>query len=193
VGAKRGKGCQPVAVWVAHTAAGRVEWARFVGPILKRTLKSLLGPHAPLEVLLDRALHQAAAAWPQYRRSEPLSIWAQRLAAAVALRHVNGLRSSGVRASSAPERAGGMREVLAHVHRKLLELRPEEHFVFALLELDGRSVTEVAAVLGAAPGVVRERASRARRRLFFAVREDALLTRYICVAERWRALARLEA
>lgn len=167
------------------------EWMKFVGGRLQRTLDRLLGPTAPVELLLERAMAEAAASWSKYAGDEPVSIWAQRIAIDVAVRH---LASGGGAVNDSHccvnARPGGVREVLATLYAALQKTRPMEQVAFALLELDGRSLSEAAVILRAPPMVVRQRAWRVRRHLLFAARGDRLIARYLRIAARLGALAR---
>ena len=181
---------------VAMVAQGhrgaRLEWMKLVGGHLQRTLQRLLGPAAPLELLLEGALFAAATSWPQYRGDEPVSIWAQRVAVGVASTYLADANrpAEDLSACFAGARAGGVREVVAALYARLRNLPPEEQVAFALLELDGRSLSEASAVLRLPPVVVRQRAWRARRHLLFAARRDRLIARYLRIGARLRAFAR---
>lgn len=167
------------------------EWMSFVGSRLQRTLYRLLGPAAPVELLLERGMAEAAASWSKYPGDEPVSIWAQRIAVDVALRHLaSGGGAVNESHCCANARPGGVREVLTTLYAALQKTRPMEQVAFALLELDGRSLSEAAAILRAPPMVVRQRAWRARRHLLFAARGDRLIARYLRIAARLGALAR---
>jgi hypothetical protein len=163
------------------------EWLGFAGRILEHTLRQLLGPSAAIEPLLECALTEAKAAWPAALGHEPLPIALQRLATGVALRHLRAAPASSD--ASAQERPGGVRQLLIGVYAALGKLPPEDRVAFALLELGGHSPVESAAVLGVPAHVVEQRAGRARCRLLFAARRDALLLRYLRLAARWRALS----
>lgn len=167
------------------------EWMTFVGGRVRRTLYRLLGPAAPMELLLERAMAEAAAGWSKYAGDEPVSIWAQRIAVDVALQHLaRGGAAGGERHCCESARPGGVREVLATVYASMQKTRPMEQVAFALLELDGRSLSEAAAILGAPAMVVRQRAWRVRRHLLFAARGDRLIARYVRLGARLAALAR---
>jgi DNA-directed RNA polymerase specialized sigma24 family protein len=183
-------------ILVAMAAQGhrgaRLEWMKIVGGDLQRTLQRLLGPAAPHELLLEGALFAAATSWPDYRGEEPVSIWAQRVAARVALTYLSEANRPAESLSGcfAGARPGGVREVVAALYVTLRQRPPEEHVAFALLELDGRSLSEAAAVLRLPPMVVRQRAGRVHRHLLFAARGDRLIAKYVRIASRLRAFAR---
>lgn len=181
-----------VAMAAQGDRAARAEWMTFVGPCLRRTLYRLLGPAAPMHELVERAMTGAATSWPEYRLEEPVSIWALRIAVEVATGHLREGAPVSANASHCfvNARAGGVREVLASVYERMQKTRPEEQVAFALLELDGRSLSETAAVLRVSPMVVRQRAARVRRHLLYAARGDRLIARYLRIAARLAALAR---
>lgn len=166
------------------------EWFKCVGSRMQRTLYRLLGPAAPVEQLLEGEMTEVAASWSKYSGDEPMSVWAQRMAVDIALRHLTGGGTTPVEGHCfAHARPGGVREVLATLYATLRKTRPMEQVAFALLELDGRSLSEAAAILRAPPMVVRQRAGRVRRHLSFAARGDRLIARYLQIAERIGALA----
>lgn len=160
---------------------------KLVGSVLERTLLRLLGPGAPLELLLEKALLEALGAWPTCDGA--LLLWGQRLAVRAASEYLKqaGPSSSDERRTTRPGRA---REVLEHLQVWLRQARPDEQLAFTLLELNGSSIGEAAVLLGAPTAVVRQRAARVRRQLLFAARRDLWLTRYLLIAPRLRALLR---
>lgn len=176
-----------VSIAASGTGAPRVEWMSFASRILECTLQYLVGPAAPLEALVAAGLSEVALSWPPSRAQEPLSIWLQRIAANVALRYLATVPPS--ESGGAPERPGGVRQLLASVYATLRTLKPEDQLAFALVELGGRSPAEAAEVFGVPAPALEQRVQRARRRLLFAARRNGLLLRYLCLSARWRALA----
>jgi len=180
---------------MAHVSRGRraaqLALLDAVGACMERTLHRLLGCDAPLEPLLEAALLRALNLAPDYAASEPLALWADRIAVQVATEYLSGPRPVGLD----PARAGvgadpsSVRALLGCVQWRLRRVRPEEHVAFALLDLDGRSLLEASRLTGAAPIVVRQRAERARRHLLFAARRDRTIAAYLQLSERLRALA----
>jgi len=164
------------------------KWRKLVGSELERTLKCLLGPDAPIEQLLESGRFEALNSWPP-PGDQPLLVWVRRIASGVALGYLKGQPREPDEAA-AVTRAGGVREVLANLYGRLRAMRPQEQLAFALLELNGSSVSEAAVVLRVSPAVVRQRAARVRRQLLFAARSDRLLLRYMCIALRLQALTR---
>jgi hypothetical protein len=188
--AKRGKTyCHEVLVAIAASGGGppRPEWIRFARGVLAGTLQHLVGPAEPLEPLLEMALTEASPCWLPTISDEPLSIRLQRIAVGVAQRH----RSAAAERSDAGglERPGGVRELLARVYAVLGQMPQQDRLAFALVDLGGRSLGEAGAVFDVPSNVLEQRVRRARRRLLFAARRDALLLRYLSLAARWRRLA----
>ncbi len=64
-----------------------------------------------------------------------------------------------------PEETVVRREVAAEVERALARLGPDQRAALILVDLEGRSIDEAAAILGCAPGTVKSRCSRGRARL----------------------------
>lgn len=163
------------------------ETVKLVAAVLERTLLRLLGPVAPQEALLEKALLEALETWPADHRS--LLLWGQRLAVRVALEHLKQAESPSLE-EWRTTRPGRAREVFAHLQVWLRQSRPDEQLAFTLLELNGSSLCEAATLLGAPTDGVRQRAARVRRKLLFAARRDLWLTRYLLIAPRLRALLR---
>ena len=188
---KRGKNFRHellVELSVRGTRSAGSKWMKVVGFELEQALKSLLGPDAPIESLLESARFQALSAWPP-PGDQPLSIWVRSIATGVALSHLKAEPSPPSTASE-EAREGGIREVLSNLYAKLRGMRPQEHLAFALLDINGSSVSEAAAILRLPPATIVQCAARVRRQLLFAARRDRLLLRYLCIALRWQAISR---
>lgn len=117
------------------------------------------------------------------------TLWSQRIATGVAFGHLKNTERAPLEEPS-PARTVRLRELLRHVHAWLRTARPPEQLAFALLELNGSSVSEAALILRAAPSVVRTRAAFLRRQLTFAARRDLQLARYLRLGPRLQALLR---
>jgi DNA-directed RNA polymerase specialized sigma24 family protein len=62
-------------------------------------------------------------------------------------------------------------------------MKADDHVALALFMVDGRSLEEVAAVMGVTVVAAKNRVSRARRRLFDAARKDPILLGYLVHCE----------
>lgn len=161
-----------------------------IGARVARLLYRVLGSDAPLGPLLEAALLRAINHAAEYAGDEPLGAWAERLALEVATAYLCGPRPAELEPQVPANDVGGsVRMLLARVHARLRQVRPEEHVAFALLELDGRSLLDAARLSRATPEVVRQRATRARRHLLFAARRDRTIVAYLQLSDRLRALA----
>lgn len=135
-------------------------------------------PHR-LEDLAQETFVKAWRGLEQYDARAPFEHWVSRIAVRVALDHLRrqkrtrgeiGFDELGEDAlewlrredDNAEPDAGAAREILAVAMR---ELSPGDQLVITLLEIEGRSVKEIAALLECSGVAVRVRALRARARL----------------------------
>jgi len=150
---------------------------------LHATLYRVLGSNAHMEELLQRAFLGVFRALPFYRGEEQLTLWADRIALRVAVQHLRECRSlEGDDGSSEPgpalrlvtssDDAAAHSRAVARLYEQLRRLEPEAQIAFALFELDGRSLAEVAALTGLNLTRAQARISRARAQLWAAARQD---------------------
>lgn len=78
-----------------------------------------------------------------------------------------------------PEDHAQHREGLVRLYDLLRRMKAEDHVALALFMVDGRSLEEVAQVMGVTVVAAKNRVSRARRRLFDEARKDQLLLGYL--------------
>ena len=71
------------------------------------------------------------------------------------------------------------REGLARLYGVLERLSPDQRIAFALFEIDGRSLEEVASVTGVTVVAAKNRVARARRKVWDAARRDPVLAGYL--------------
>jgi RNA polymerase sigma-70 factor (ECF subfamily) len=143
-----------------------------------------------MEDLLQESFLAVFRALPSYRGEAKLTTWADRIAVRVAfhyLRRNSSLRAGDRSAESAPalrlvssaEDNAEHRQGVARLYAQLRRLKPEYQIAFALFELDGRSIEEVAEITGVSLVAAKSRISRARRKLCEAARRDDVLTTYL--------------
>jgi RNA polymerase sigma-70 factor (ECF subfamily) len=162
------------------------------------TLYRAVGSNMHMEDLLQESFLAVFRALPSYRGEAKLTTWADRIAVRVAFHYLR--RSASLRAgdrstesvpalrlvSSAGDNAEH-RQGVARLYEQLRRLKPEYQIAFALFELDGRSIEEVAEITGVSLVAAKSRISRARRKLWEAARRDDVLTSYLANEDGHRA------
>jgi RNA polymerase sigma-70 factor (ECF subfamily) len=140
--------------------------------LVHRVVTRIYGPSPEVEDLVQTAFVEAFRSLPDFRGDALFSTWLTRIAVRVALR---GARQRPARALSldhagqhaidapGPERLAAAREGLTLLERLLGELRPKRRAAFVLNVLEGHSMEEVAAILGASITAVKVRIHDARR------------------------------
>jgi len=160
-------------------------------PCLHATLYRVLGSNAHMEDLLQDTFIEVYRSLPSYRGDAKLSTWADRIALRVAYRHFKRERSARRRALAEPalslvsssEEEMLHREGVRRLYTVLSALKPEARVAFALFAVDGRSLREVADLMGATLMATKSRIWRARRELNAAAQADGILARYLGGAE----------
>ena len=133
------------------------------------------GNAAELEDICQEVFVQAFFKLRQYRRDSPFEHWILRITTHKCYDYLRKRRRSGNIVSvdvmlesgyepSAPEHPAPHPD-LERLHAALAELSPKERLVITLLELEDRSVQEVADLTGWSEGNVKVRAFRARAAL----------------------------
>ena len=130
---------------------------------------------AELEDICQEVFVQAYFKLRQYRRDSPFEHWLLRITTHKCYDHLRKRRRAAPSISvdamlesgyepAAPERAAPHPE-LERLQAALAELSPKERLVITLLELEERSVQEIASLTGWSEGNVKVRAFRARAAL----------------------------
>ncbi len=152
-----------------------------------RTLFRLLGANEHMEDLVQEAFIELFRSLGSYRGEARLTTWADRVTARVAFHHLRRAPRR-IKLSSGPlpelavastEEASQHREGVKRLYAVLERLGAEQRIAFALFELDGRSLEEVAAITGATLVAVKNRISRARRKIMEAASRDKVLASYV--------------
>lgn len=175
----------------AQAAAGDRSAQRDVFRALKgmvhATLYRVLGSNEHMEDLLQDVFVEIFRSLPRYRGESKLTSWAAPIAARVAYHHLRSKRAQSDKAVvpfqlhvvGSPEEHVQHREGLQRLCRLLRRMRPEQHMALALFTVDGRSVEEIAALTESSAAAVKNRISRARRKLWAAARKDRVLACYL--------------
>ena len=130
------------------------------------------GNAAELEDICQEVFVQAYFKLRQYRRESPFAHWVLRITTHKCYDYLRKRRRSGITLSvdamlesgyepSAPEPSSPHPD-LERLHAALAELSPKERLVITLLELEERSVQEIAGLTGWSVANVKVRAFRAR-------------------------------
>ncbi len=154
---------------------------------MERLLARLLGPRADVEDVLQLTLIAAVSAFPRFRGEASVTTWLARIAVRTAHAH---LRSASVRrprvalellpteprddGPSVEQRMDAHR-ALRRLHEHLDALGPRKRIAFVLHAVDGRTVDEVAALMGATVAGTKSRLFFARRALMARVTRDPAL------------------
>lgn len=145
-----------------------------------RLTSAILGDEADAR---DAAQETFVAAWrqfPRLREPERFEAWLQRVAVNAARqthrarrrRRVREIPSSTV-AALADREAGAPRDDAAVLDAALATLPVEQRAILVLHHLEGRTVTEIAGILGIPEGTAKSRLFAARRALAAAITADA--------------------
>jgi len=137
-----------------------------------RVCTRIYGSSPDVEDIVQTAFVEAFRSLGDFRGDALFSTWLTRIAVRVALRAVRKRPANSVSLEQVferpidapgPERLAAAREGLGVLERLLGELRPKRRAAFVLTVLEGYSMEEVAAMLGASTAAVKVRVHDARR------------------------------
>jgi RNA polymerase sigma-70 factor (ECF subfamily) len=146
-----------------------------------RLVYRLVGPSADVEDIVQTVFVEGFRSLPAFRGESLFSTWLGRIAARVSMRARKRPRLQLVPLAGAedqphgtpgPERSAEAREGLARLDRLLDQLSPKRRAAFVLHALEGYSMEEVAAMLGAGVSAVKVRVHDARKELERQARRD---------------------
>ncbi|MBI4957381.1 MAG: sigma-70 family RNA polymerase sigma factor [Myxococcales bacterium] len=169
---------------------------RAEAPGVERLVARLIGPGADVADVLQQCLSAAVVAFGSYRGEASVRTWLARIAVRTAYHHLRRperrrraplelVRSAAQAPSGArsQEEELATREILARVARHLDALRPKMRLAFALHVLEGRSIDEAAALMGATRAATKTRVFMARRTLVGRLRRDPALADWLRAEE----------
>lgn len=161
------------------------ELFRVLKGMVHATLYRVLGSNEHMEDLLQDAFVEIFRSLPRYRGEAKLTSWAAPIVARVAYHHLRSKRGRSqklpfqLHVVGSPEEHAQHREGLQRLYGLLRRMSPEQHLAFALFTIDGRSMEEIAEITSSTLVAVKNRISRARRKLWDAARKDRVLAGYL--------------
>jgi RNA polymerase sigma-70 factor (ECF subfamily) len=163
----------------AQRALFRREFAR-----INATIYRILGPTREVDDLVQETFIAVFRGLAKFRGESRLSTWIDRIAVRVALDHVRTRGRTPVPVlgaiedaadPSTPDAQAHARDGLRRLYAALAELAPEARIAFALYAIDGRSIADVAKLVGTSVVTAKLRIWRARRELMKRAAEDPVL------------------
>ncbi len=151
------------------------------------TLYRILGSNSDIDDLMQEAFIQVFKSLPSFRAEAKLATWIDRITVRVAYRYIGkrmrqprlestqDMQSEVPSSGAEPHGQAASREAIRRLYEALGQLSPAARIAFALHEIDGRTVAEVAEIVGASKSACKLRIWRARRTLFGIARTDPVL------------------
>lgn len=152
------------------------------------TLWRVLGGGRELDDLIQETFLEVFRSLKGFRGEARLSTWIDRIAVRVAWRWIAAKKGAPPPLELVDDvPAGGpsgetrahAREAVRRLYDALAALPPAARVAFCLVELDGRSIKEAAALLGATTIATKVRVFRARRELIRRAAEDPVLAELV--------------
>lgn len=150
-------------------------YQRYADKVFAR-LTRLVGPGADREDLLQQVFLELHRALPRFRGDASLSTFLYRITVHVAYDHLRSRRRRPVDYDDAaldelidgaadPDQRARQRAQLAQVLALLERIKPDKRIAFVLVAVEGLSLDEAAALVGARADAVKQRVLHARREL----------------------------
>jgi RNA polymerase sigma-70 factor (ECF subfamily) len=146
-----------------------------------RRMTRLVGPHPEREDLVQEVFVAAFRGLDRFRGDARLTTWLYRVAVNVAYAHLRRRRAYDLDAAvdlelmisgdASPETSAMQRQELIRALRFLDRLKPKKRIAFVLRIVEGLSLDEIGALVGARPAAVGQRVRHAKREL------DAMIAR----------------
>jgi RNA polymerase sigma-70 factor (ECF subfamily) len=164
------------------------ELFRLNHPRVHRIVYRLVGPSADLDDLVQTVFVEGFRSLPAFRGDALFSTWLGRIAVRVTMRAVKrprlatsplGGADDSEHAGAGPEQTAADREGLRRLDALLATLRPKRRAAFVLHVLEGYSMEEIAAMVGASIAAVKVRVHDARREIERRARKDAWFAEWL--------------
>jgi RNA polymerase sigma-70 factor (ECF subfamily) len=145
-----------------------------------------------MEDLVQEAFLETFRSLPRFRGESQLSTWISRITSRVAFAYLSRKKPAAAPLDLVPDTAGNgpnpdsqvsARIATQRLYVALDKLDPKQRIAFALHVIDGRSMKEVAEVMGASLVATKSRVWRARREIEKRAKRDPLLSNYLAAQE----------
>jgi RNA polymerase sigma-70 factor (ECF subfamily) len=152
------------------------------------TLYRILGNRSEMDDLMQEAFIQVFRGLHNFRGEAKLATWIDRITVRVAYRYISRRKKTPIpiedydylqSSEPAPSALAASRQGVDHLYRALAQLPTSSRIAFALYEIDGKSVAEVATIVGAAKSATKLRIWRARRALMKIASSDPVLAEFL--------------
>ena len=148
-------------------------------PRVERTLSRIVGSKSDVDDLLQKTFVVAVRQFPSFRGEASVRTWLTSIAVRLAQDHVRRAKHLTLIANPedpAPglERTLDARRRLERLHELLGRIDAKKRVAFVLHVIEGRSMEEVAALMGASRAATKSRVWFARRQLMKALERDPL-------------------
>jgi RNA polymerase sigma-70 factor (ECF subfamily) len=157
---------------------------------VERVLGRLVGPVADLEDLTQTVFLEAISALSRFRGEASFKTWLLSIAAHVGQHYLRAGRvrrhiplemvpEEAVRGEVHHDRILDERKLATELHQLLDQISPKKRIALLLYVVEGHSIEEVAALMGASQTATRSRVFFARRELRKLLQSDARLSEHV--------------
>ena len=152
------------------------------------TLYRILGSNRDLDDLIQESFIQVFKSLSGYRGEAKLSTWIDRITVRVAYRYIRGrqrqpLAFGDMHELQMPAAESGSqvasREGVRRLYAAMSKLPTALRIAFALHQIDGRTISEVATLVGASHAATKLRVWRGRRAIFKLAAQDPVLREFL--------------
>jgi RNA polymerase sigma-70 factor (ECF subfamily) len=154
-------------------------------PRINATIYRILGSTRDTDDLVQETFIAVFRALPKFRGESKLSTWIDRIAVRVVFAHIGQRKRQPVPLEIVPELPDGAaglderaeaRAGLRRLYEALGRLKPDARLAFSLYAIDGRSIAEVAELVGTSVVTAKLRIWRARREIAKRAAADPVLS-----------------
>jgi RNA polymerase sigma-70 factor (ECF subfamily) len=148
--------------------------------VAHRLLTRLVGPVPERDDLIQQVFIEAYKSLPRFRAESTFSTWLHRIVVRTAYRHLRRQRpltwgevpDELAAPTLSPEHAARQQEQMQRALAYLSALKPKKRIAFVLRMVEGMSLEEIGALVGANPPAVGQRIKHAQRELSAMVERD---------------------